>query len=252
MMKQVIATMVDSCHFPWLIKSLESLRLTNPAIPIYVVLIGGDARKVIRLRKANPRVSYEIYTGLYHRCVHNSLSQFKPRAIRGAMKKFKMKNGDKIVWVDADCIYTGSIGEIFNILDDHDLTIKVQKKMANGLPRKHYIKRIFNAGVIGIKISSVMIRFFDSWSKRIYFGVRSETWCDKQHDQGRLYLTYEVYKSKIKFHPLPHIYNTPFINKKEPIPKIWHMMAMKKHQSAANETIRKLFVYIKKGERKSI
>jgi lipopolysaccharide biosynthesis glycosyltransferase len=249
-MKTVIATMTDSAHFGWAIQSLKSLRLTNSSIPVYIVLIGGKKEQAKKVRKINPRAYCEIYVGAYRKCSHHSLSQFKPRAIRGALKKFSMKNGDNIIWADADCIYTYSIGEILTILERHDLTIKVQKRAANRFVRAQYIKRIFNAGIIGVRLNPIMRSFLSAWSKRVYVGVRSKQWCAKQHDQGRLFLTYEKYKDRIKFAQLPHSFNTPYIREGQTIPKIWHMMAMKKYPDRANYIIKKVFECIRKGERK--
>lgn len=80
----------------------------------------------------------------------------KPALILDGLSK--IKEGDFLVWLDADTLLVDNIDEI---IDDYDIGVTVRKKKS-----KRIQESFINAGVLFVRKSATSINFIEDWIKK--------------------------------------------------------------------------------------
>jgi hypothetical protein len=102
-----------------------------------------------------------------------------------------------VFWMDADTIIRGNLNALFNILNNHDLTIYYHQN-------KEKTKDKYKTGIIGVKISNKIMNFLNDWNNSLFKDGSDK--CKWYDDQKTIRNIIEKHKDLIKINNLEKKY----------------------------------------------
>ena len=199
----------DDHYYKFLELFLKSLAITNPDREVFLKLYNFTEEECVYFESLNKNLSIE-----------NNKIDFSNSKIEDFLKKHhecylnlikeKLIDNEKVIYLDVDCLVRGGLEEIYEILNQNDVTIQTHKNDPYGDINCQHDRSKICAGVMGFK-GEKAIKFIREWQdmyKNMKIDVNtndghsSPSWWTCQH---ALYLTYKktTEMKTISFFDLP-------------------------------------------------
>lgn len=222
----MIVTAVDDKYLSEASYLIRSCRRHAPKQKFYLFLVNSSEERVAGLHRFHPNLIVEHVTWDTN---VDSWKGIMCCARTGPICHVLEKYKEPTVYLDSDIVVMAGLDGLFAEMKDYDLMVRYhpEVKVRGAGGSEHTGK--FNSGVIAVSATEIALEFIRCYHNKVKDWIESGRAIDISPqdndgvygciDQEFLYTTYEDFKDKLRFKPLPNKFNDTWFR---PGSVIWH------------------------------